>query len=134
MAFEALGHSCCVAPQSCVSLSTAVCFPTTCVGYSVFYPETLAGMVNFQQNRQRVQNHFQNIFLRLLALCSSSYIFGNAPHGAPPPRQTASLRRNDVLLNQHSASYCTRVTAASYHGTLLPPSNLGYTQDTNASC
>lgn len=38
-------------------------------------------------------NSLSKYFPRLLTLCSSSYIFGNAPHGAPPTRQTASLQR-----------------------------------------
>lgn len=79
MAFETLGHSCYVALQSSVSLLTAACFLTTCIGYSVFYPEMLADTVNFQQNRQRVQIHFQNIFLGYL-LCVPAHIFLGMHH------------------------------------------------------
>lgn len=108
-ASEALEWSCYVSRQSFISLTTAVCFLTTCTGRSVLCTEMLADMVSFQQNRQGGQIHFQNIFLGYsFSLFQLMYFWERTTRCSTSKPNREPAERNHVVLQQHRASSCTR--------------------------
>lgn len=108
-ASEALERSCYVSRQSFISLTTAVCFLTTCTGCSVLCTEMLADMVSFQQNRQGGQIHFQNIFLGYsFSLFQLMYFWERTTRCSTSKPNCEPVERYHVVLQQHRASSCTR--------------------------
>lgn len=73
MGFETLGHSCYIAPQSFISLLTAVCFPTTCTGWNAGWHGKLPA------KQAKGPNSLQNIFLDY-SLCVPAHVFLGMHH------------------------------------------------------
>lgn len=133
-ASEALEWSCYVSRQSFISLTTAVCFLTTCTGRSVLCTEMLADMVN-SAKQARWPNSLSKYFPRLLIFSVSAHVFLGTHHTVL--HLQAKLWACGEKSCCASAAPCQLLhtrTAASHCSVLWHPLHLGHTQHTNASC